>query len=156
MTFRSFFRSKESYKVTKESHDMKDVSEAIGILKDAYALINEGHWLQGSMTDGHNGYCAVGALRVAAFDDIFTIPYRDGPMWGDYKIARRALADAIDLATDSLWKSDGTPIAPDDVETYRILRWNDMVVPERTKAEVLDALDKASHNLGNSAVVKES
>ena len=79
--------------------DMSVDQKAAKLLADALALMNDGgrHWYQGDFTGetekGDKGYCASGALRMAAFGRIEENAAR--PEWAAYLIARKALKDII-------------------------------------------------------------
>lgn len=57
------------------------------LLLKAIKVLRDGHWIKREFTDGHGGYCSIGAINRAAQVEPRLSPYRRG--------AKRALAAAL-------------------------------------------------------------
>lgn len=98
------------------------------ILSDALKLLKTAGWIKGDLGSSYSGYCAVGALRKAAFGNVYTL--------SSTSLNYNAYRNALFILADNI--SEGS-----------IPAWNDRLY--RTKEDVVNvfrqAIIKASRNV---------
>lgn len=105
---------------------MTTVSE---LFDKAYAALDEGTLVKGTYGDGAKlQFCAVGALRYAAFGSAFGSAVRFGGEHSAFDVAAPAYGKAYIRMADRVREMD-------EASNGYVPNWNDR--PERTKADVL-------------------
>ena len=111
------------------------MNQIISILEKAADLIQSGHLVKHMVTDNHGGYCSVGALRKAGGQDLHDRVFQDA---------------ALVLYNKGVAPKLGNPATNDwQIAWGRVVQWNN--APERTAAEVVEAMKQAAKELSNGA-----
>jgi hypothetical protein len=118
------------------------MNQIISILEKAADLIQSGHLVKHMVTDNHGGYCSVGALQKAGGQDLHD--------WCHRRRDKVLQDTALVLYNKGVAPKLGNPATNDwQIAWGRVVQWNN--APERTAAEVVEAMKQAAKELSNGA-----
>ena len=119
------------------------MNQVISILEKAADLIESGHLVKNMAADNRGGYCSVGALRKAGGE----VQDLHDWFWRREEVLQDA---ALVLYNKGVAPKLGNPATNDwQIAWGRVVQWNN--APERTAAEVVEAMKQAAKELSNGA-----